>query len=209
MKTGQLSAQGTPQKAQSFDLAVKDKASGTVKTSIELTTVDKPMTSAAHITDAIEHVTSKTATRATEPVDAAGHTSGTPLPIPGTKEAVIHVELLHGESNTATDARTPATGVAPGTMSPHTPNQKSVVLDGLGSYRFQDYAPTRPSGANFEPSKFRGGPNPVNIIDDILANLNENKYARPGELSRIRIEKLDGTPVAEFVRSPSGTWTRL
>jgi Domain of unknown function (DUF4157) len=208
VKTRQVSPQGTPQKAQSFDLTVKDKASGVVKASIESTTVDNPVTSAAGLTEAMRHVTSKITSRAHEPVDAPGHTSGTPLPIPGQKEAVIHLELFQGEFNPATETMAPASGIPAGTMPAHTPNQKSLVLDGRGGYRFQDYAPNRPSGADFVPSTYQGQPNPGNIVESVLANLNANRYANPALLSRIRLVGLDGTPIAEFVSQPSGRWTR-
>jgi hypothetical protein len=204
--TGRLSPLGTPERAPSFDLA-------TTRTprSIEVTTADHPVTSAADFSNGIGHATSKLNDRSTSPVDAPGHPSGTPLPITGLKEVVIRFEFFHGQQHPKTKARRPG-GSSLGTFPAHAPGEKSVVFDGLGGYEFQDFAAARPASAGgpaYVPSDRNGMPNPGNLIDDLLVQLGRN-MAKANTLDRVRLVSYDHTLVAEFSRDPAtGQWRKL
>jgi hypothetical protein len=170
-KTGKYSPRGAPERAESFDQTVTDAATGAAKRSIEITSVSKPVTGPGDISSGIEHATVKIEKRLTTPVDAPGHASGTPLPIPGSKEVVIQVNLFRGELDPTTGALAPASGTA-GSMPTPTAGRKSVMFDGLGGYEYNDYVPQRPAGAAFKPRNYHGEPNPGNVLDNVLASLN-------------------------------------
>ena len=182
-----------------------DAASGTVKRSVESTSAKEPVVGADGITEAVKHITGKIQTRAVEPVDAPGHPSGTPLPIPGPHEGVIAIELFRGE---IVGSVSPVQTAHPGTgMAAHTPNAKSVVFDGAGNFEYQDYVPARPGDKMFKPSGYKGRKNPGNILDEILGELNAGKYADPGLLKRLRLVTPDHATLAVY-DNVSGTWVR-
>jgi len=210
IRTGRYSPQGTPEKAASFDLTVHD-ASGVVLRSVEVTSINKPVTTTGHIAEGIGHATTKIVKRNTTPVDAPGHPSGTPLPIPGVEqEVVIQIEFFHGERDPEAKVQTPS-ATAPGVFPPFAPGRKSFVFDGLGGYSAQDYVPQRPAvaGPKESPAKnYDGGRNPGNILDNLFAKLNQGAYPDASLLKRIRVVGFDGRPIALFEQDASGKWSR-
>jgi hypothetical protein len=204
-RTGRFSPRGTPEKAPSFDLSTANQ-----QRSIEVTSVASPVVAAGDLSDAIAHATAKVHARSTEPVDAPSHASGAPLPIAGTKEVVIRINLFHGVQVLDTGTMTVG-GSRRGELPESSAGLSSVAFDGTGKYRFQHFAAARPvnaGGPSYTPTTFRGDPNPGSIIDNTLTMLNRQQFAKAHLLDRIRLVSADHSPVAEFVRDPgSNTWS--
>ncbi|MEZ4404367.1 MAG: hypothetical protein R3B06_30380 [Kofleriaceae bacterium] len=170
------------ERMQSFDITVED-AGGTVSRSVEVTTIERPVSRPADVSPGVRHAIQKVDGRQNPPVP------GDSSPIPGAHDAAVRIALATGSRNVGgrtfemAGADAPASGGRPAVR-----RGDWRLIDADGVFR------SRPDTSG-------------NLFDDVAAQISE--LANHTHLDRVTlVDVTTGSVLAEYTRT-GATWARV